>query len=110
MGAVSNTPGNYHNTYSLSADYQFNPALTVGAGYAYIQNDSSLHNNAEEFSLISTYSLSKSTTLYAVASRINNSHTAQFKMGDAATTTGTFLTPGTGQGETGFQLGMRHSF
>ena len=110
VGAVGNTPGNYHNTYSLSADYQFNPALTVGAGYAYIQDDSSLHNNAEEFSLISTYSLSKSTTLYAVASRINNSHTAQFKMADAATTTGTFLTPGTGQGETGFQLGIRHSF
>jgi len=110
IGAVGNTPGNYHNTYSLSADFQFNPALSVGAGYAYIQDDSSLRNNADEFSLISTYSLSKSTTLYAVASRLNNSHTAQFKFGDASTTTGTFLTPGPGQSETGVQFGIRHSF
>ena len=110
VGAVGNTPGNYHNTYSLSADYRFNAAVTVGAGYAYIQDDSDLHNNAGEFSLISTYNLSKQTTLYAVASRLNNTHTAQFKMGDAATTTGTFLTPGAGKDETGFQLGIRHSF
>ncbi len=110
VGAVSNTPGNYHNTYSLSADYHINAALTVGAGYSYMQDDSSLHNNADEFSLITTYDLSKRTTIYAVASRLNNSNTAQFKMGDAATTTGTYLTPGTGQDETGLQLGIRHSF
>lgn len=110
VGAVSNTPGDYHNTYSVSADYRINPAATVAAGYAYIHDSSSLHNNAEQFSLMATYSLSKRTTLYADVTRINNDNTAQFKMGDAATTTGTFLTPDKGKDQTGAQVGIRHLF
>lgn len=110
VGAVTNTPGNYHNTYSLSADYRFGAATTVGAGYTYIQDDSALRNNADQFSLIASYDLSKATRLYAVASYLTNFNNAQFKMADASTTTGTFLTPDAGHHETGFQLGLRHSF
>jgi predicted porin len=109
-GAVTNTPGQYHNTYSLSADYRIGAAASVGAGYSYIRDSSSLHNDAHQFTLIGIYNLSKATMLYAVASRLENSHTAQFKMTDAATTTGTLLTPDKGAGETGVQLGIRHLF
>jgi predicted porin len=110
VGAVGNTAGEYHNTYSVSADFRINPAATVAAGYAYIHDSSTLHNNAEQFSLMATYSLSKRTTLYADVTRINNDNTAQFKMGDAATTTGTFLTPDKGKDQTGAQIGIRHLF
>lgn len=109
-GAVTDTPGQYHNTYSISADYHITPALTAGAGFSYIKDGSSLGNNADQFSVIATYSLSKRTVIYAVASRLNNFGKAQFKMGDAATTTGTFLTPDAGKPETGAQIGIRHSF
>jgi predicted porin len=110
VGPVGNTPGNYHNTYSVSADYRVNPATTIGAGYGYIQDSSSHGNNARQFSLIVNYDLSKRTRLYSVASRLNNSNTAQFKMAGASITTGTFLTPDAGKSETGFQVGIRHLF
>ena len=109
-GVVGNVAGNYHNTYSFSADYHFTPFLSLGAGYAFITDSSSLDNTAREFSAIVNYDLSKATRLYAVVSRLNNSNTAQYKMTGASITTGAFLTPGTGQSETGAQIGIRHLF
>jgi predicted porin len=110
LGVVANTAGNYHNTYSLSADYRITPAFKVGAGYTLMRDTSSLGNNGKEFALIATYALSKRTVLYSTAARLINSNTAQFKIADAAITTGAFLTPGPGQSETAVQIGMRHSF
>ncbi|MDY7578827.1 porin [Herbaspirillum sp. RTI4] len=110
VGPVGNTPGNYHNTYSVSADYRVNPATTIGAGYGLIKDSSAFGNNARQVSLIVNYDLSKRTRLYSVASRLNNSNTAQFKMAGASITTGSFLTPGAGQSETGVQVGIRHLF
>lgn len=110
IGPVGNLPGNYHSTYSFSADYRVNPAITVGAAYAFIDDSSSLGNNAREFSLIVNYDLSKRTRLYADASRLNNSNTAQFRMTGASITVGSLLTPDAGQNETGVQIGIRHLF
>jgi predicted porin len=59
---------------------------------------------------IMNYDLSKRTRVYGVVSRLNNSNTAQFKMAGASITTGSFLTPGGGQSETGVQVGIRHLF
>lgn len=110
VGPVGNVAGNYHNTYSVSADYRILPALTVGAGYATIRDDSPLGNNAWQVSGIVNYDLSKRTRLYGVISRLKNDNTARFKMAGASITTGTFLTPDAGQGETGVQVGIRHMF
>jgi len=110
VGPVGNTRGNYHNTYSLSADYRFTPFLTVGAGYAYIKDSSSLSNDASQMSGIVNYDLSKGTRLYGVVSRLNNRNSAQFKMAGASITTGSFLTPDGGQSETAVQIGIRHLF
>jgi predicted porin len=110
VGPVSNVAGNYHNTWSFSADYRFNPALSVGAGYAFINDSSALDNHARQMSAILNYDLSVRTRLYAVASRLNNYASAQFKMTGASITTGTFLTPDGGQSETAVQVGIRHLF
>ncbi|WP_169708776.1 porin [Trinickia terrae] len=110
VGPVGTVPGNWHSTYSLSADFRFSPFLSVGAGYAWIEDSSSLGNNAREWSAIVNYDLSKSTRLYGVVSRLVNDGTAQFKMAGASITTGSFLTPGAGQSENGVQIGIRHLF
>jgi len=109
-GPVGPIAGNYHNTYSLSADYRFSAQTTVGGGYAAIKDQSALGNNAKEFSLIANYDLSKHTRLYAVASRIDNTNTANFKLTGASITAGTILTPDKGQNETGFQVGIQFMF
>jgi predicted porin len=110
VGPVGNVAGNYHSTWSFSADYKFSPALSAGAGYAFIKDSSSLGNDARQMSAIMNYDLSKRTRVYGVVSRLNNSNTAQFKMAGASITTGSFLTPGGGQSETGVQVGIRHLF
>lgn len=110
IGVVGNTLGNYHNTYSVSADYRVTPAASLGAGYGIIRDSSSADNNAKQLGLILNYDLSKRTRIYTVVSRLENMGNAQFKMANASITAGTFLTPGPGQHETGFQVGVRHTF
>lgn len=110
LGPVTNTAGTYHNTYSVSADYRVTPLASVGAGYGVIRDSSASVNNARQLGLIANYDLSKRTRLYSAISRLKNSGTAQFKMAGASITTGTFLTPGAGESETGFQVGIRHTF
>jgi predicted porin len=110
VGPVANVAGNYHNTWSFSADYRFSPALSAGAGYAFISDSSSLDNSARQVSAILNYDISKRTRVYGVVSRLNNFNSAQYKMAGASVTTGSFLTPGGGQSETAAQVGIRHLF
>lgn len=109
-GVVGNTAGNWHSTFSLSADYRFSPFLSVGAGAAYMKDSSSLGNNAFQYGAIVNYDLSKRTRFYATATELKNDGTAQYKMTGASITTGAFLTPGAGQHEFGAQVGIRHLF
>lgn len=109
-GPVGNVAGDWHSTYSLSADYRFSPFFSVGAGAAYMKDSSSLGNNALQYSAIANYDLSKGTRLYATVSELKNYGTAQFKMTGASITTGSFLTPGPGQRQFGAQVGIRHLF
>jgi predicted porin len=109
-GPVTNTPGNYHNTYTLSADYRVTSSVTIGLGYAVTIDRSGLGNNAREIGVIANYNLSKSTHLYAVGSRLTNSNTARFLLAGAALSPGAFLTPDPGTAETGFQVGIRYAF
>ena len=107
---VGNTAGDYHNTYSLSADYRINAQTTVGAGGGYVKDSSRYNNNARQFSLIVNYDLSKRTRLYAVASRLVNQNTAAYRMTGASFTASQALSPDAGASETGVQLGIRHTF
>jgi len=109
-GPVGDTAGDWHSTYSLSADYRFSPFFSFGAGVAYMKDSTSLGNNAFQYGAIVNYDLSKRTRFYATVSELKNYGTAQFKMGGASITTGTFLTPGPGQSEFGAQVGIRHLF
>jgi len=109
-GPVGNVPGDWHSTYSLSADYRFTPFLSVGAGAAYIKDSTHLDNDALQYGAIVNYDLSKGTRLYGTISELKNYGTAQFKMAGASITTGSFLTPGPGQSEFGVQVGIRHLF
>ena len=110
LGAVGNVPGNYHSTYSISADYRLAPQATIGAAYAYIRDDSPLDNNAEQIGAIATYALSKRTQIYGVVSWLKNFGTAKFRMTGASITLGSLLTPDPGHNETGAQIGIRHLF
>lgn len=110
VGPVGNTPGDWHSTYSLSADYRFTTFLSVGAGAAYIKDSTYLGNNALQYGAIVNYDLSKGTRLYGTISELKNYGTAQYKMAGASITTGSFLTPGPGQSEFGVQIGIRHVF
>lgn len=107
---VGNTAGDYHNTYSLSADYRINAQTTVGAGGGFVKDASRYNNNARQFSLIVNYDLSKRTRLYAVASRLINQNTAAYRMTGASFTASQALSPDAGASETGVQLGIRHTF
>lgn len=110
VGVVGNTAGNWHSTFSLSADFRFNPFLSVGAGYAYTKDSSALGNDAGEFGAIVNYDLSKATRIYATVADLKNYHGAAFKLVGASITSGTYLTPGAGQSEFGAQIGFRHLF
>lgn len=110
LGPVTDTPGDYHDTYTVSADYRVTSAVTVGLGYAMTFDRSGLDNNAKEVGVIANYNLSKTVRLYAVGSRLMNSHGAQFVLAGAALSPGSFLTPDPGTAETGFQIGIRYAF
>lgn len=110
VGPVGNVAGDWHSTYSFSADYRFTPFFSVGAGAAYIKDSSSLGNDALQCGAIVNYDLSKGTRLYGTISELKNYGTAQFKMAGASITTGSFLTPGPGQSQFGVQVGIRHLF
>ena len=110
VGPVGNAPGDWHSTYSLSADYRFTPFFSIGAGAAYTKDSTHLGNDALQYGAIANYDLSKSTRLYGTISELKNYGTAQFKMAGASITTGSFLTPGPGQSQFGVQVGIRHLF
>jgi predicted porin len=110
VGPVSGTPGNYHSTYSVSADFAFSPAFSIGAGYAYTHDSSGLGNSAQQYGAIVNYDLSKQTRIYAVGTRLNNFHQADYQMLGASVTAGSFLLPDHGKSETGAQIGIWHLF
>jgi predicted porin len=109
-GNVTDTPGDYHDTYTASVDYRLTPRLTLGIDYAVTIDRSGLGNDAREVGVIANYKLSRSTQFYAVGSRLFDAHTAQFFMADAALSPGAFLVPDRGASETGLQVGIRYAF
>ncbi|MES2536637.1 MAG: porin [Pseudomonadota bacterium] len=70
---------------------------------SYIRKDdrSGLNNDAHQWALGLTYSLSKRTNFYTSYARISNDNTAAYTVGNGSEN---------GSGDKGFNLGLRHSF
>jgi predicted porin len=105
---ATNVEGKYHSVYELSAGYRFTPALRVVGGVGYAQDSSGQQNNAGEVSLGAFYSLSKRTLLYGTVERLVNRHGATYAL--MANGPITPNTPARGEGVTGAQIGIQHSF
>lgn len=64
--------------YSVSGSYLFTPAAQLALLYGYANDVTGKGNNAQQFSLTYTYSLSKATMLYAAGTYIDNRNKATF--------------------------------
>lgn len=84
----------------LGATLPFGPHK-VFASYIRHDDQSAANKNAKQWALGYTYTLSKRTDLYAAYAHIDNSNGAAFKVGNAT---------GDGSGNTGANLGVRHTF
>jgi predicted porin len=104
----TNVEGKYHSVYSLSTTYSVTPALRLAAGVGYAQDSSSQNNNAGEVSVGAFYSFSKRTLVYGTLERLVNRHGATYAL--IANGPITPNTPTRGEGVTGAQIGILHSF
>lgn len=123
VGIISNAsiPDNYfagtnsdiqrfYNVYQVSADYRVNAQLRVGALVGIMKDTSSAHNDVAGGNIGAMYDLSKRTTLYGFVNYMKNKNAAGFRFsgsGAPANLTGSDVN---GQGLTGLQLGVRHTF
>jgi predicted porin len=104
----TNVQGKYHSVYSLSTTYNVTPALRLAAGVGYAKDSSGQDNNAGEVSVGAFYSFSKRTLVYGTFERLVNRHGATYAL--IANGPITPNTPTRGEGVTGAQLGILHSF
>lgn len=70
--------------YGLSVKYQFNPANYVALGYAYLHDQSSHGNHADQVGLMYEYDLSKRTSFYGALSYLRNRKQAGYTLAGAA--------------------------
>ncbi|MDB5992722.1 MAG: outer rane porin, OmpC family [Herbaspirillum sp.] len=111
LGAVTttNTVGQYHSSYSLSAAYQYNTPLKLSVGYGWLKDSSGAGNDAKQVSLAGFYALSKRTQLYATIERLNNKNHANYTLEANGPLVGA-NTPTPGGNVSGMQLGIVHFF
>jgi predicted porin len=109
------TDGNAHryfNIYQASADYRVTPQLRVGALYGKILDQSNTNANTKGGNVGAYYDLSKRTTLYAFASRMQNDPGAGFRFSGSAGPSAQLTSPADVNGHTltGYQSGIIHRF
>lgn len=101
----------FYNIWQLSADYQVNPQLRVGALFGAIRDTSGNDGGARGANAGAYYDLSKRTQLYAFASVLKNQARAGFRFsssaGPSANLAGADVN---GQRLAGLQLGILHKF
>jgi len=106
--AATNTSGQYHSAYSVSASYQLNAALSLAIGYGWLKDSSNASNDASQISLAGFYALSKRTQLYATIEHLNNRNHAAYAFqanGPIAANV-----PSPGGNVSGAQFGIVHFF
>ncbi|WP_175871206.1 porin [Burkholderia sp. BCC0397] len=94
--------------YGLSVKYQFNPANYVALGYAYLHDQSSQGNHADQLGLMYEYDLSKRTSFYGALSYLRNRNRAGYTLAGAANPGLPLAYPGANA--RGVQLGIVHRF
>ncbi|MES2262250.1 MAG: porin [Pseudomonadota bacterium] len=103
--------GRYYNLLQVSADYRVNPLVRVGALYGVMRDTSGGDAGARGGNIGVYYTLSKRTTLYGFASRMQNEANAGFRFsgsaGPSANLAGADIN---GKRLTGLQAGILHRF
>lgn len=101
----------FFHVWQLSADYRVLPQLRIGALWGHIDDRSNSGHSATGGAVAGYYDLSKRTTLYAVAERLNNRRNAGFRLA-ASGGIKSNLAGGdvNGQSNTGVQVGIVHRF
>jgi predicted porin len=98
--------GHNFNAYALGASYALSEKVRIAAQYTTVTDSVVTANKVGMSSLYGDYSLSKRTTLYALASLVNNQGAANMGPIYGAPT----HTPSNGQDITAVAVGMKHTF
>jgi predicted porin len=130
LGPVKATAGlikrNYENTGAtaaltpktdltfVEADWAVTPAVKVTPLWSQLKyKDSSNGSKASILALRATYAFSKRTSVYALTGRMSNKGSANFGVSGGTIPSpadGGSTAPGAGRSQTGFMVGMFHSF
>jgi len=117
--ANSTTPIDYRDWFISAKAPIAGTKFAVKATYGQINDKTSRDQDATKFGLGLDYSLSKRTMVYVDYGHINNKNNATYQVSQAANTGAISLTPGAGagvatttggNGVTGFDIGIAHSF
>lgn len=102
----------YYNIVQVSADWNITPVLRVGALWGRIGDTSGANRSANGGSIGAFYSLSKRTTLMALADTLRNNANGGWRPAGSAGLTPNFATPNDVNGRTinGLQAGIIHRF
>jgi predicted porin len=102
----------YYNIYQVSADYRLTPGLRVGALYGRMADQSGGDAGTKGGNVGAYYDLSKRTTLYGFASRMQNERNAGFRFSGSAGPSAQLTSPADVNGHTltGLQAGIIHRF
>jgi len=98
----------------LEADYAFTPAFSLIGLVARLKyKDSTDGSQSTVYALRGSYALSKRTAVYLVGGRMSNKGSANAGLSSGTIPTaadGGATAPGAGKGQSGFMMGVRHSF
>jgi predicted porin len=79
-GAGGGTPVYHDDGLAVSLRYAFTSTFNASLGYAYVRDRSRKSNNADQFSAMCEYSLSKTLLLYASGGWLRNRNAATFTL------------------------------
>ena len=102
----------YYNISQVSADYQLDPKVRIGALYGRIRDSSGTGKNANGWALGSFWDIFRDTTLYVIADELKNDPNAGFRPSGSAGLTKTFTDPAdvNGQRIRGAHIGFVYKF
>jgi predicted porin len=101
--------GNYAQT-SFGVRAPVTPVITVGAQATLINNSIVANANANVVAAVAEYAMSKRTTLYALGAVSSNQNAGQTSMTSTSKFSASTQVGAVGLNQTGYMIGMRHTF